>query len=130
VPGPARSQRGRKAERTGRRAETLCAWVLRCKGYRILAQRYRTPVGELDIVARRGRTLVFVEIKARTSVAAAAEALRPKQRARLTRAAEHFLSQRPNLAPGATNIAIRFDAMLIGRAPWPHHVKDAWRKDF
>ena len=130
MPSPARSQRGRKAERTGRRAETLCAWVLRCKGYRILAQRYRTPVGELDIVARRGRTLVFVEIKARASVAAAAEALRPKQQARLTRAAEHFLSQRPNLAPGATNIAIRFDAMLVGRASWPHHVKDAWRKDF
>lgn len=130
MPEPARSQRGRKAERAGRRAETLCAWILRCTGYRILAQRYRTPVGEIDIVARRGRTLVFVEIKARASVAAAAEALRPKQQARLVRAAEHFLSHRSDLAPRAANTAIRFDAMLVGHTPWPRHVKDAWRKDF
>ena len=134
MPSPTRSQRGRKAERIGRRAETLSAWVLRCKGYRILARRYRTPVGEIDIVARRGHTLVFVEIKARANVAAAAEALRPKQQARLTRAAEHFLSRLPDLVPGAAsgaaNFAIRFDAMLIGHIPWPHHVKDAWRAGF
>ena len=130
MPDPARSQRGRKAERRGRRAEIFCAWILRCKGYRILAQRHRTPVGELDVIAQRGRTLVFVEIKARASLTAAAEALRPKQQARLMRAAECFLSRQPDLASRPADAAIRFDAMLIGRRPWPHHVKDAWRKDF
>jgi putative endonuclease len=80
----------RRAERGGRRAETIAAWWLRLKGWKILARRVRTPMGEVDIVARRGRTVAFVEVKARATkedaefsldeyrlrrVAAAAEAL-------------------------------------------------------
>lgn len=129
MPGLTKTRRGKKAERRGRRAESLCAWALRCKGYRILARRHRTPVGEIDIIAKRGRTLVFVEVKARATVADAANAVRSTQQARLARAATHFLSHRPDLAPdpARANAAIRFDAMLVGRTAWPHHVKDAWR---
>ncbi len=132
MPRPVKTARGKKAERKGRRAETLCAWLLRCKGYRILARRYRTPVGELDIVAKRGAVLVFVEIKSRASLAAAAEAISPRQQARLARAAEAFLGRRPDLIPGPTskNAAMRFDAMLLGRGGFPRHVKDAWRVGF
>jgi hypothetical protein len=59
------SEKRRRADRAGRLAETLCALSLRLRGYRILDRRFRTPVGELDIVARRGRALVFVEVNAR-----------------------------------------------------------------
>ncbi len=84
-----------RSERAGRRAEQVAAWWLRIKGWRILASRVRTPVGEVDLVARRGRTLAFVEVKARAThdqagfalddwrlrrVAAAAEALAPRYR--------------------------------------------------
>ena len=64
-----------RAERRGRLAEALCATWLRMKGYRIVARGVRTPVGELDIVARRGRVLAIVEVKARGTLAAAAESI-------------------------------------------------------
>lgn len=68
-----------RAERRGRRAEKIAAWFLRAKGYAVLARRYKTPVGEIDLVARRGRTLAFVEVKARKEGEAA---LRRSARAR------------------------------------------------
>jgi len=77
------SERRRRADRAGRLAETLCALSLRLRGYRILDRRFRTPVGELDIVARRGRVLVFVEVKARASLALAAESIAARQRLRV-----------------------------------------------
>ncbi len=113
----------RRAYRTGRRAEALCVLALRIKGYRILARDIRTPVGEIDIVARRGRTLAVVEVKARADAAQAAEALTARQRARIARAAAAFVGHRPALA----GLDLRFDVMLV--LPWraPHHIMDAWR---
>ena len=64
-----------RAFRAGRAAETLCCWALRLKGYRILARNWKTPVGEADIVARRGRVLAFIEVKARASHGAGIEAV-------------------------------------------------------
>jgi putative endonuclease len=113
----------------GALAETLCALVLRGKFYRILARRHVTGrgsgAGEIDIVARKGGTLVFVEVKARADLATAAGAISARQRRRLLRAAGAFLTRRPELA----GLALRFDAMLV--APWrlPHHVIDAWREE-
>ena len=69
------SHERQRAVRTGRWAETLCVLVLRLKGYRILLRDFRTPVGEVDIVARRGRTLVVIEVKARATMTDAASAL-------------------------------------------------------
>lgn len=112
-----------RARRRGRRAETLCAWLLRIKGYRILARNVRGPVGEIDIVARRGGIVVAVEVKARADFAAAAEAVGERQRRRVARAAEAFVRGRPDLA-GAR---LRFDVMLVVPGRLPRHIKDAWR---
>ncbi len=70
----------RRAYGRGRRAETLAAWWLRLKGYRILARGFRVASGEIDLIARRGRVLVHVEVKARASLEEAREALTPRQR--------------------------------------------------
>jgi putative endonuclease len=116
------------AERTrdarGRHAERLCVWQLRLTGWRILARRFRSPVGEIDIVARRGRTVAFIEVKARAAAATAAESLSTRQRQRISRAAAHFLKTRPEHAEAE----LRFDVMLV--APWrlPLRLADAWRE--
>jgi putative endonuclease len=106
-----------RAERGGRRAERLAAWWLRLKGWRILAIRARTPVGEVDLVARRGRVLAFVEVKARASDEAAADALDDYRLRRVARAAEALLPR--YMRDG--DIA-RIDAMFV--TPWrlPRHL--------
>lgn len=114
-----------RAWRRGVWAETLCAASLALKGYRILGRRLRSPVGEIDIVARRGRVLAVIEVKARDAMAVAAEAVTPRQQQRLIRAAGWLIAGRPDLA----SLQIRFDVMLV--APWrlPKHVVDAWRAE-
>src|SRR5262249_15645780 len=87
----------RRAWRRGRLAEAAVALVLGLKGFRILARGFRVPVGEIDIVARRGQLLVFVEVKARQSAWAAAESLGPRQRRRILQAARWFLARHPEL---------------------------------
>ena len=121
-PGPALEKK-RRAWRFGRLAEELCAWHLRLRGYRVLARAYRTNVGEIDIVARRGRSLVVVEVKARGDATAAAEALAPRQQQRIARATEAFLQERP----GCAGFDVRFDVMLVAPWRWPRHLRDAWR---
>jgi putative endonuclease len=113
-----------KALRRGRRGEALCALWLRLKGYRILGRNLRTPQGEVDILARRGRILAVVEVKARDDVAAAGESVTWDKRKRLLRAARFLLARLPE----NNDLSIRFDAMLV--APWRiDHVMDAWRED-
>ncbi len=119
-----RKRKKRRAWRVGHPAETLCAWHLRLRGYRILARGFRVPVGEIDIVARRGRTLAMIEVKARDTFAAAADALGPRQQRRIVRAAA-FLKARP----GCAGLDVRFDMMVV--LPWrlPVHLTDAWRSE-
>jgi len=114
-----------RAYRRGRWAETACAAALVLRGYRIVGRRLRSPVGEIDIVARRGGVLAIVEVKARSDPAAAAEAVTPRQRERLVRAAGWIVAGRADLAA----MQIRFDVMLVTPWRWPHHVVDAWRAD-
>lgn len=106
-----------RAERGGRRAERLAAWWLRLKGWRILAVRARTPVGEVDLVARRGRVLAFVEVKARATEAEAALALDEYRLRRVVRAAEA-------LAPryAREGDSIRIDAVFLVPGRWPRHL--------
>ncbi len=118
-----RTRRGRAAHRRGLEAERLCLWSLRLRGYRVLAQRYRTPVGEIDLIARRGRTVAAIMVKARADAARAAESLLSKQRGRIARALEHFLQGRPDLADSA----LRFDVMVVAPGRWPRHLRGAWR---
>ena len=113
----------RRAERRGRGAEALAAVLLILKGHRILARRARTPVGEIDLIARRGRTLVFAEVKARDSLNAGTEALAPRQRNRIARAAEAFVRTRPDL----DGLDWRFDLIVVAGGWRVKHLKDAWR---
>lgn len=113
------------SERRGRRAETIAAWWLTARGYRVLARRAATPYGEIDLVCRQGDCVVFVEVKARASVAAALESLGPRQRRRIADAARHFLGRHPPLAA----LDCRFDVVAIGRFGLPHHLPNAWQPD-
>ena len=115
----------RRAARRGRAAEWLCCWHLRLRGWRILVRDWRCPSGEIDIVARRGGTVAVIEVKARRELAVAQTALAPRQRRRIARAAEAYLSSRPDLG----GLAIRFDVMLVERLRLPHHLPGAWRGD-
>ncbi len=117
----------RKAHRMGHTAEWRAAWRLRLAGYTIVAQRYKTRLGEIDIVARRGNLLAFVEVKARADFDAATCALRPGQFGRVARAANLFLASHPRYAV----CSVRFDAVLVAgplwRKMWPRHLPDVWR---
>lgn len=115
----------RAAYRRGRRGEWLAVLWLRCKGYRIVARDLRLPVGEIDIVAVRGRTVAIIEVKARGKLYEAADAVGHRQRRRIMQAACWFASSRPALA----NHSVRFDAILIAPGHWPRHIVNAWRKD-
>lgn len=113
----------RRARARGLRAETLAAWWLRFKGYRILARGFRVPQGEIDLIARRGRVLAVVEVKRRDSLASASDAVSPRQRRRIEQAAAVFLQRRPALA----HCQLRFDVFLLAPRHQPRHLVDAWR---
>lgn len=110
-----------QAERKGRWAEKLSRILLRLKGYRILAARYKTPVGEIDIIAKRGKILAVIEVKARSTQALALESLKIAQQQRIQRALAWFLSRNPKLA----SLQIRFDIMLILPLKWSH-LQNIW----
>ena len=111
-----------KTYQHGLLAERLAGAVLRLKGYRIISQRLKTPVGEIDLVAKRGKTLVIAEVKQRRTMAEAAAAISVRQRERLVMAARFMLAQRPELS----DHTVRFDAILVGRWWWPTHIESAW----
>jgi putative endonuclease len=114
----------RSAEALGRRSETLAAMWLACKFYRVLGWRVKTPLGELDLIARSPKGVIcFIEVKARILERDAAEAVTEGKRARIARAAELYLGARPTLR----HKGVRFDAILISPGRLPRHVKDAWR---
>jgi putative endonuclease len=119
----------RQARRRGKMAETLAAVWLRLKFYRILARGLAggrgSGAGEVDIVARRGKVVAFVEVKSRPSPTEAAESRGPAQRRRIERAAGAFLARRPDLA----GCHVRFDAILMVPGRLPRHIPDAWRPE-
>src|SRR5438132_1699494 len=110
------------AFRTGLSAESRAAAYLMAKGYRILAKRFRTPYGEIDIVARRRNLLVFVEVKARATLDEAAFAVTPRQQGRIIDAAQAWLMAHPEHA----DFEMRFDAMLIAPRHLPRHLLAAF----
>lgn len=119
-----RTQTRKRAERRGRLSESVAAWMLMAKGYRILGRRVRNHAGELDLIARTPSGIVcFVEVKARKEREAAAYALGPKQQGRIARAAALYMAQRPKL--GAARM--RFDVITVTPLRLPRHVRDAWR---
>ena len=116
--------RKRRAERAGRWAESVAIWMLRAKGYGIKARRYRSKLGEIDLIAVRGKTLVFVEVKFRKK-GASPDDLSPFQSDRLVRAASLYLAKHPLALDAET----RFDLILLGQNRWPRHIKGAFGDD-
>ena len=110
------------AFRTGLSAEARAAAFLMAKGYRILAKRFRTRYGEIDIVARRRNLLAFVEVKARATLDDAAYAVTARQQARIIEAAQAWLVAHPEQA----DFELRFDAMLIAPRRLPRHLLAAF----
>ena len=115
------------AERRGRWAERLCVLRLMLGGWRILARRHAglrgTAIGEIDLVARRGKTIAFIEVKARRQVEQAVFAVTKNQQHRIVQAATLFLARRPDLA----DCTARFDVMIVGGGLMPTRLVDAWR---
>jgi putative endonuclease len=122
VPEKAAAPERVAAFRTGLSAETRAAAYLMAKGYRILAKRFRTPHGEIDLVARRRNVIVFVEVKARASLDEAAYAVTPRQQRRIIDAAQGWLMAHPEHA----EFDMRFDAMLIAPKRLPRHLLAAF----
>ena len=112
----------RKAEQRGRGAETIACWYLRAHGWRILARRARVPGGEVDIVAKRARTLAFVEVKARGDEDSAAFALDEWRLRRVAVAAERLM---PRYMAGVDEV--RIDAIFIVPFRWPRHLINIWQ---
>lgn len=113
----------RAAQVHGLRAERWAVWRLRLAGYRVVARNFRVPNGEIDLIVRRGKTLAFVEVKARATYESAAEALQPHQQFRIRNAALAFLARRPDLA----ELSMRFDVVLVTPGRLPRHLRDTWR---
>ena len=111
----------RRSERRGHTAERFAALVLRLRGYRILARRARTPLGEIDVVAVRGRRVAFVEVKRRLTLEAAESALTAAQRTRIRRAAALWLARNTRYQ----SYEIGFDLVLLVARRWPRYLRDA-----
>jgi len=112
-------------EKRGRDAESAAALWLRLKGYRILDRRVKTPKGEIDLVASKGKMLIFVEVKARDEMGKALDAVTPELQRRVQDAANIWVSRKPKLA----NWLWRFDIVLIAPGGVPRHMRDAWRAE-
>lgn len=114
--------RRRRAHALGLAAETLAAWYLRLTGWRILKRRYKTRAGEIDLIAKRRKTVAFVEVKARRSRRAALEAVTPASQRRIAQAAKIFVSQYPK----AGFYTLRFDIIVV--RPWalPERIVNAF----
>lgn len=110
------------AFRLGISAESRAALFLIAKAYRILARRWKTPFGEIDIVARRRNDLVFFEVKARDTLEGAAEAITERNKQRIIAAAELWLAHHPQDAQRA----LRFDAILMVPGKMPRHIVNAF----
>jgi len=114
------------AERRGHEGEWLASVWLRLKGYQILARRLRTPFGEIDLIARKRRTIAFLEVKARTDLDAAFSSVSLTAQNRIARAASHWLARNGAHQTHET----RFDLIAILPRRLPVHVREAWRPDF
>ena len=110
------------AFRVGISAESRAAAFLIAKGFRILARRWRSPLGEIDIVARRRQLLVFAEVKARVNLDEAAESVNVRQRRRIAAAAAIWLANNPD----ESIRDIRFDAILVAPGKIPRHIPAAF----
>jgi putative endonuclease len=123
--GPAKNAKRLAAFRLGVSAENVAAIFLGAKGYRTIARRWKSPVGEIDLVVKRGGLIAFVEVKARKALDQAAESVLLRQRRRIVAAAEAWLAAHPEHA----GYDMRFDAVLVSPGRMPQHVVSAFEAD-
>ncbi|MBA4305319.1 MAG: hypothetical protein C0429_01135 [Sphingopyxis sp.] len=109
------------AEKRGRRGEAAAAWFLRFRGWRIVGERVKTPRGEVDLIARRGKTVAFVEVKMRSKAGDLATAIDAYRLRRVAAAAEILL---PKYGKDTENMQI--DVILVAPWQWPHHLQNVW----
>jgi putative endonuclease len=117
-----RTERRRGAHLFGLKAESLAVLLLRLKGYSIVARRYTISGGEIDLIARRGDSIAFVEVKARADLEAAADAISATKRRRISRAARVWLARNP----WAAGLTLRGDAVFVAPRRLPRHAPSAY----
>jgi putative endonuclease len=120
------SGKRRAAYRHGHIAEAAALLVLLLKGFRPLARRYKTPLGEVDLVVKRGRTIAFVEVKARGVEGDALESVGRFSERRIIDAADLWLARHP----AASGFDLRYDMVTVTPWRWPRHIADAFRPGF
>ena len=113
-----RSRAQARAGRIGHKAEWLAAAFLMAKGYRILARRYGGKGGEIDLIAKRGATIAFVEVKARSDLDMALQAITPEKQRLMARCVRNWLAQNP----WANQHFLRADAVFLAPWRWPRHI--------
>lgn len=119
----AKSRQG--AERRGRLAEIAALWCLRLKGYRLLAHRYKSPMGEVDLIMRRGQVTAFIEVKRRFSSDASIESVTDFQARRISAAARSWMGRDAI----AARQFCRFDIVAVSPYHWPQHIENAFYGD-
>ncbi|MBL8577937.1 MAG: YraN family protein [Mesorhizobium sp.] len=112
----------RKAYRRGHSSEWLAAAALMLKGYRIVARRYRTKLGEIDLIARRGNLVLIVEVKARKTLIEAMDAIARESERRIEGAADLWLAKQRDYA----KLSLRFDMVAVLPWRWPVHVQNVF----
>ncbi len=117
------SEKRRKAEKAGRRGEALAAIAYRLRGYTILETRFKTKVGEIDLIARKKNVIVFIEVKHRATIDAGVYSVTNAQSRRIDGAANLFMAKMRAL----DHCERRNDIVITGATRWPHIIKDAWR---
>ena len=114
------TSRRQRAYRKGHRGEWLAALALTLKGYRIVARRFRTPLGEVDLIARRGDLVAIIEVKARPTLEQAMDAIGHTAQRRIDAAASLWLARQPNHA----RYSLRYDLVAVLPRRWPVHVEN------
>lgn len=113
-----------QAYRRGLRAEIFAALYLIFTGWRVLAWRWKCPLGEIDLVAKKGKIITFIEVKARQSEKVALDSLTTRQWRRISNAAEMFMARHPDFA----DCSWRFDAIIIVSGKWPRRFENIWHE--
>jgi putative endonuclease len=113
------SETRQQAERRGHRGEWLAAWALRLKGYRIVAIRFKTKGGEVDIIARKRDLIIMVEVKARPTLLEAMDSITPTALRRIESAGDAWLAKQPDFA----KLSVRYDMVAVLPRKWPVHVE-------
>lgn len=106
----------------GQEGEYFALLLLRLKGYKCLARNYKTPLGEIDLVMKKRKEIIFVEVKSRPTQKEALEALRDAQKKRILKSGQWFLNQHKEY----THYQYRFDVIAIAPKTWPKHIQNAW----